>query len=756
MTKKICTLLLIFSIIFTSSNNIYAGNNNVNKVNVLTKLEILKGDGNSLNLDGQLSRSEAAAFIVRLLGKEEEVTSNKDKYNKTGFIDVPKKEWFAPYIGYCIEKDIINGYDDGTFKPKDKLGEKAFFKLILASLGYKYNEDFTWNDVFTKAYGIGLVYDLSYSSGHKEDTNFTRGEVANIIYRTLQMKNNKTKVRMAQAFVENGMISKSDAIEYELLEDEIETQIVSVIATNSTTIEVTFNEHIQPITPENILIYEASGTSEILPIQDITKKDSTDTYIIKTSEVQKMDEEYIMLVDKVVDTNGNPSNTLNSNFLGFRADELVSDYFRISKVEAISNNIIYVYFTHPINDNVLQSAFYTIEKDGAEIIKGDNTNMLINKLSTCDNGISIFFKNYVFTEAEYFKLAINGQLSSIYGVGLNDGDGDSVKFKATVSQNDVFSVEGCLPVNNRTIQITFNKEINSKIAKQVFSYYITDYNDTPIKINKAEVLQEGADAGRAVRLTINSVILLNKEYKVLINHMTDVTNQFSMYDKEYTFIGNQYNVKDIEIEAVLPVDENTLIAYVSKPLDEEYAKIASNYQIQGVTTPSFMAIPTAVYYDNEKDSHMIKIYLSKDKKLVQSQSYKLRAITFKDTMGNVQHVIKTNQFNFTSNKSVDIFIDEAKVIGDKTIKIGFNKEIDFNINNVLASNYKLIYIENGVEYSKIPIGANYIDAKTITLNFDVLDLDKDYKITFSKLIDYGKNETDNKDGKYSMEVTSGN
>ncbi|GMQ60855.1 S-layer homology domain-containing protein [Vallitalea maricola] len=756
MTKKISALLLVLCMILSTSHNIYAINNNVNKINVLTKLEILKGNGNSLNLEGQLSRSEAAAFIVRLLGEEQEVTNNKEKYNNTGFIDVPQNQWFAPYIGYCVQKDIINGYKDGTFKPKDKLGEKAFFKLILTSLGYKYNEDFTWNNVFSKAYGIGLVSDLSYSNGHKEDTNFTRGEVADIIYRTLQMKNNKTKVRMAQAFVDNAMISKSDAIEYELIEDELETKISSVIAKNSTTIEVTFNEHIQPITLENILIYEASGTTEILPIQDISKKESTDTYIIKTSEDQKMDEEYIMLVDKVIDTNGNPANTLNTNFMGFRADELVSDFFRISKVEAISNNIIYVYFTHPINDNALQSAFYTIEKDGAEIIKGDNTNILINKLSTCNNGVSIFFKSYVFTEEEYFNLDVNGQLSSTYGVGLNKGDGDSVKFKASVLQNDIFSVESCLPVNNRTIQLNFNKEINPKIAKQVFSYYITDYNNTPIKIDKAEVLQEGVDAGKAVRLTINSVILVNKEYKVLINHMTDVTNQFSIYDKEYLFTGNYYTVKDIEIEAVLPVDENTIIAYISKPLDEEYAKIASNYQIQGITTPSFMAIPTAVYYDNEKDSHMIKIYLSKDKKLKQSQSYKLRAITLKDTMGNVQHVIKTNQFNFTSSNSVDIFINEAKIIGDKTIKIGFNKEIDFNINNVLASNYKLIYVENGVEYSKIPIGANYIDENTITLNFDVLNLEKDYKITFSKLIDYGKNETDNKDGKYSMEVTSGN
>lgn len=755
MTKRIYALLLVVCLVITSSQYIYAENNNVNKIDVLTKLEILKGNGVSLDLDSKLSRAEAAAFIVRLLGEENEVKENKGKYNHTGFSDVRYSEWFAPYIGYCAQNGIINGYKDDTFKPKDTLGEKAFLKLILTAMGYEYNVDFTWNNVFGTAYGIGLVQDLSYSSGHEEDKNFTRGEVADFIYRSLQMNHNKTKVRMIQKFVDKGIISKAEAIDYNLLEDEIFTEIVSVTPTDSTTIEIKFNEPIQPITPENLLIYESSGTSNVLSFESVTKKDSADTYILKTAQEQKRDEEYTILVDKVIDTFGNPSNTLSKNFIGYRPDEIVSDLFEVSKVEAISNNVIYVYFTQPINDNALQTAFYTINKDDTEYIKGNNMNIMINKLSTCDNGISIFFKNHIFETEEYFKLAVDGMLSSIYGVRLNDGEGDTINFKSSIKSNDPFMVESCLPINNRTIQLVFNKEVNPVRAEQIFSYYVTDYNNQPIKIDKAEVINEGSNAGRVVRLTINTSIIINKEYKVLINDMTDITRQFSIVEKQYSFNGGYYSVENIDIEAILPLDESTIVVYVNKALDNDAAKMLGNYQVQGVTTSGYIAVPTAIYYDNTKEAHQIKLYFGNNVKFKQSQTYKLRVISFKDTLGNTQNVIKTKQFNFTTSNSPDIFITEAKVIGNNTIKLSFNKEIDYNIDNVQASNYKLTYLDNGVEYSKIPIGANYIDPSTIILNFDLLDNEKEYKLTFKKLVDYGKNVTENKDGKYIVDVLHG-
>jgi hypothetical protein len=114
------------------------------KADILNKLSILKGSGDDYNLDGQLRRSEASAFIVRLLGKENFVLQNKEKYAQTSFPDVSYSDWFAAYVGYCVDQGIITGYVDGYFKPNDNISEKSFLKMVLCALGYKYVEDFTW------------------------------------------------------------------------------------------------------------------------------------------------------------------------------------------------------------------------------------------------------------------------------------------------------------------------------------------------------------------------------------------------------------------------------------------------------------------------------------------------------------------------------------------------------------------------------------------------------------------------------------
>ncbi|QUH29152.1 S-layer homology domain-containing protein [Vallitalea guaymasensis] len=756
--KRICTGFIIFCLIIVNVNFSYAQMSNTSlntKANILTELNILKGNGESLDLDGELSRSQAAAFIVRLLCEEKEVLDNKDKYNDTNFSDVSKGEWFTPYISYCVKNNIIDGYSDNTFRPNDKLGEKAFLKLVLTALGYKYNEDFTWSNVFEFAYGVNLVKDISYTSGHKEDTNYTRGKVVDILYTSLQLKNTKTKTRMIQKFVDNMIITKEKALTYNLLDDKLETDITSVEATSEITIEVTFNEPVQNLTPENILLYETVNV-KTLTINNITRKESTNTYVIQTSEPQNMDVEYTLLIDKVIDNNGNSSNSFNRTLLGFRADEVKSDYFKISKIEPVSKNIVYVYFTQPINDNALQTSFYTILQNDSKLVEGNNSNMLINKLSTCDNGISIYLKNYVFSTQEYFKLSIDGNMSSNYGVLLNDGEGDSVKFKSSVEDNATFEAEGCISINSRTIELKFNKEVNPVLAKQIYNYSITDENKRQIRVTNANVINDGNNSGRVVQLTIDENLMVNKQYNVLVNYLTDITRQFSIIEKQYSFICTNYGNKDIDIDAVISTDDNTLILYISDPVDQQSAQIVSNYQIQGITNRSFVAIPSGAYYNNMEDSSLIKIYLPKDKKLIKSHIYNFRILTsLKDSMGNYQSSIKNYRFTHNVSKSMDTYISEAKVIGENTIKLSFNREIAFNINNVLNTNYSLTYTENGLEYNKIPITANYIDPTTIILKFDVIDKEKEYNIRYKKLIDYGNNETINLNNKYSTKVIYG-
>lgn len=740
--------------VLSSTNTIFAKEySEEEKAEVMQKLEILKGNGTSLDLDSELSRAQAATFIVRLLGKEDDVLENQFKYKVTDFDDVPIKEWYAPYVGYCAEQGIINGIDSTTFNPKGNVTEKGFVKLVLTAIGYEYNKDFEWKSVFQKAYSIGLLSNSKYKNGDVKTRNYTRGDVVNILFQALQLNNPKTNIRMAYTLIDNKKITKEEGKKYSLIVDDAPTVVESIKPLNSKSVQVTFNEKVNGLTQDNVVIYQSSGGSEVLELMSIEEGSDSNTYIVNTKTQQKRDEEYTIILDDIIDYQGNPI-TIDEKFIGYREDELQSDFFRISKVKAVSKNVIEVYFTHPINDNALQASFYTLEKDDEVVLEGNNNKMKISKLAASNKGVSIYLEDYSFDQEDYYKLRVDGKLSSVYGVTLNNGDGDDIRFVSTTDENEAFVITECIPVNSKTLQIDFNKEVNPVLAKQVYQYSVRDEQGIEVRVSDAKVMTDGDNAGMSVRLTLSSSIRVNTQYKVMINYITDVTRQFSIIEKEFGFVGTYYSSNSMKIEGVLPLDNTTLIVYVNEALDEEWTKKIANYQLRGVTNTSYLAIPEAIYYTSE-EPYQIKIYLPKDKQLKDDYSYNLRILSLKDSLGNKQSYTISQQFKHSESTSEDLYIKDARVIGDNTIKLTFNKEIDYNIENVMTSNYTLIYTDNGIEYKKIPIGANYINPSTIVLKFDVLNTDYSYQLTFKSLIDYGKNRTDNKDSKYKVEVTLG-
>lgn len=59
---------------------------------------------------------------------------NLDDYQNC-FPDV-KEEWFAPYVCYAKSQNWINGYPDGTFKPSDTVKKVEAIKMLVNSQGY--------------------------------------------------------------------------------------------------------------------------------------------------------------------------------------------------------------------------------------------------------------------------------------------------------------------------------------------------------------------------------------------------------------------------------------------------------------------------------------------------------------------------------------------------------------------------------------------------------------------------------------------
>lgn len=171
---------------------------NKKAINYLTEKKIISGypDG-TFKPDGEINRAELTKMIVAV-----NVTPDASEY-KDCFPDV-KEEWFAPYICYAKEQGWVQGYEDGTFKPEQKINRAEALKIILEAIFNEIDENETLenNNVTdvdtTEWYGKYFIFadnrDLldkqhiteqegKYS--YYPSQNITRKEVAETIYRSI-------------------------------------------------------------------------------------------------------------------------------------------------------------------------------------------------------------------------------------------------------------------------------------------------------------------------------------------------------------------------------------------------------------------------------------------------------------------------------------------------------------------------------------------------------------------------------------------
>ncbi len=83
------------------------------------------------------------------------------------FSDVPSDHWAYQYVNDLSNKGIINGYDDGTFKPNGKIKTTEFLKLMVSSaIEHGHQEEFqVYVDKFAgyqEKYGTVMWYDTYF------------------------------------------------------------------------------------------------------------------------------------------------------------------------------------------------------------------------------------------------------------------------------------------------------------------------------------------------------------------------------------------------------------------------------------------------------------------------------------------------------------------------------------------------------------------------------------------------------------------
>ncbi|GMQ60854.1 S-layer homology domain-containing protein [Vallitalea maricola] len=723
--------LLLFTLVFLMTLSTPVSATNYKSIDEMASslniLNILRGNGDDYNLEGQLKRSEAAAFIVRLLGVEKEVIADKAKYVKTEFLDVPQDEWYSHYIGYVSSKGIVNGFGNGNYKPDEYVSEKAFTKMVLGAMGYYQDKDFQWTNIYKFAYSKGLYKDDIYKTKLSDDLYYTRKGVVKILYNSLDKQVEDINKSIIQRLIDNGFTTKAKAEQTGLYkEDSIKTEIKSIKSVTNDKIKIVLTEEIIKFDKSNVVIIEEENSNK-LNVKDILFNKNIITII---TDKQIANKNYEISLLNITDKEGINTSEIKSNFVGFQQQEIISNFFKISKVEAVSKNIINVYFTHPINQSAGIPMYFDIKRGGEMYVDGSFSNLSAKVLGSVDNCVSLFLKEDDLAEGTDYSVVISGDLASNYGVKLNDGSGEEFGFIGNHDDNQTLQITNVEPIEKDYIMVTFNKDIDVSTATIPSNYELED-TDANIIMNSslgASMAGEGADKYRKVKVRF---INMKKDHNYLlkIKNIKDAYKQSYISEEIAPFYGYPDNAASLKIDYAYSEDKNTVKVYFNRNVPSNI--VNATFVMNGVSFVSKQFL--------DIEPRVLTLYINSSTPLQNGTNYKLSIIGAKNEFG----VPYTGSIEYTlqgtSTESGDIGITECKFIANDTVFIKFNKEINQSANN--ASKFKLEYTESDTTKTITASNINFIDSKTVSVKFSNIDMNTKYNVKISNLVNFSNQFT---------------
>ncbi|EMS70363.1 Ig-like domain-containing protein [Ruminiclostridium cellobioparum] len=725
-----CCLISIFAVtgvMAESTTQEYISENDMasrlNQLGMITGNE--KGD---YMLQSKLKRSEATQFLVNLIGKNKYVKDNKDTYSTTSFNDVKKTDWFAPSVGYCERSGIITVNDTATFRPKDYVSEKEFLGMTLKALGYT-TEDFSWSTVFQKAYEAGLVSDPSYQSKTDDNSDFKRGNVVRVMYTALGLQPKSENMSLIQKMVNEDIITYETASASKILKDEEISKIVEIKPLNEQKIKVIFNEKMGNINAESIQINDISN-GNILSVNGVSQ---TDTELIIKTSTQVAARKYSIEIKKLVDYEGNTISKVSGQFSGFTVVEVVSDLFKISKIEQKNGDEVNVYFTHPVNDNAANPLYYEIYENDSPFVSSSPSDTLIKVLPNSE-GVTISLKGKKFTADQEYSIKVSSELISAFGVTFVPQTELDTFIAKDIQQSTGFAIGQVICLTRNTIQVDFTMDVDPNMAEQIYMYNVTDSSNKPIQVKAAQMI---AKPGRSVLLSLGSSLDPTKSYNLMVNLMSDVNHQYTINTKSYSFVGDTAGMIEFQVFGVVPVDTSSVDVTFSKPLSEKALSDVSNFTVLDTKNSSFKLNPIKAVVASE-DSCTIRLFFQNDRKLQPNITYTLR-MSSKITDYTGYSLTGQSDYTFDSYNISDanMSMEKAVKISRDTIKVVFSREIAMDTPNILTGNYSVEYYDNGALVKKVPIAITYIDSKVIVLKFDYLPEGVDYTFNYKQLKDIG-------------------
>ena len=154
---------------------------------VLTNLKVMQGyDDGSFLPQRNITRAQVATMIYRAATGDVNDTKTDIYKDYDKFDDVQSTDWFAGYVGYCANGELIKGFTPTTFGPNKNVTGYQVLAMILRAVGYDANDEFTGSGweirTATTAESLGMLKNVQEATLGQPAT---RELVAELIFRAM-------------------------------------------------------------------------------------------------------------------------------------------------------------------------------------------------------------------------------------------------------------------------------------------------------------------------------------------------------------------------------------------------------------------------------------------------------------------------------------------------------------------------------------------------------------------------------------------
>ena len=136
----------------------------------VTALGIMSGDGSgNLNLSAKVTRAEFVTMVVKASPGGDGV----GQAATSPYPDVPRSHWASGYVEAAVNRGLVSGFSDGTFRPNQEIKLAEAASMVLSLLGYEAGD-------FSGSYPSGQ---LSMYQSLKLNRGVTASQAASLLTR---------------------------------------------------------------------------------------------------------------------------------------------------------------------------------------------------------------------------------------------------------------------------------------------------------------------------------------------------------------------------------------------------------------------------------------------------------------------------------------------------------------------------------------------------------------------------------------------